>query len=152
MWSQEVGEFLLFRGLTPQQRADLAPLLSHLTFQDGETIFAQDDPAETVYVLEYGQVELRFQPGDGKLLVIATINQGNVFGWSAALGRSHYTSSAVCVVKSRALAIDGEKLRALIRAQPEFSILLGRMARTVAGRRADAQTYLINEEITRSAT
>lgn len=147
-------EFLLFRGLAPEQLAYLAPLFSHATFSEGETIFAQGDPAETVYVLEYGQVALRFQPEDGGSLAVATIHRGHVFGWSAVLGRPDYTSSAVCLARSCAAAVKGERLRALIRVQPELSILLGRMALTVADRRADAQSqimHLINEEITRAA-
>jgi CRP/FNR family transcriptional regulator len=155
MQPEELAEaFLLFKGLGREQLGYLAPLFSQAAFREGETIFARGAPAETVYVLEDGQVALRFQPEDGESLTIATINRGYVFGWSAVLGRPYYTSSAVCVVKSRALAMDGEELRALIRAQPELSIILGRMALTVAGRQANAQfqiTHLINKEISRAA-
>jgi len=133
-----VEEFLLFRGLRPQQLADLAPLFSHVTFSEGETILAQGDPAKTVYVLEYGQIALRSHPEDGEALAVATLNRGSVFGWSAMLEQPYYTSSAVCLARSCAIAIPGEKLRALIQGQPELSVLVGRMALTVADRQADA--------------
>jgi CRP-like cAMP-binding protein len=147
-------EFLLFKGLGREQLGYLAPLFSQAAFREGKTIFARGAPAEMVYVLEDGQVALRFQPEDGEALTVATINRGYVFGWSAMLGRPYYTSSAICLAPSGAIAVRGERLRALIRAQPELSIILGRMALTVADRQANAQfqiTHLINKEISRAA-
>jgi CRP-like cAMP-binding protein len=151
MRSDELSRFLLFRGLNPAQREALAPLFSPVTFKEGETIFAQGVPAERVYVLEVGTIALQFQPEDGEPLVVATLRQESVFGWSAILGRPYYTTSAVCLAPSRAITILGEKLRALIRSRPELSILLGRMALEVADRQTGALSQiinLINEEMT----
>jgi CRP-like cAMP-binding protein len=151
MRSDELNRFLLFRGLTPAQRAELAPVFSPVTFAEGETVFAQGAPAQNVYVLEAGMVALQFQPEDGERLAVATLHQESVFGWSAILGRPYYTSSAVCVARSRTLTVPGEKLRALIRSQPELSIILGRMALEVADRQTGALSQiitLINKEMT----
>jgi len=151
MRSEELARLLLFRGLTPTQRTDLAPWFSPITFTERETIFAQGHPAEQVYVLEEGLVALQFQPEDGERLAVATLHGESVFGWSAILGRPYYTSSAISVAHSRMITIPGEKLRALIRSQPELSIILGRMALEVADRQAGALSQvitLINEEMT----
>lgn len=144
MQPDELARFLLFRGLTPTQQADLAPWFSPSTFAKGETIFAQGQPAEWVYILEEGMVALQFLPEDGERLAIATLHLESVFGWSAILGRPYYTSSAICVAWSRTIAIPGEKLRGLIRSQPELSILLGRMALDVADRQTGALAQIIN--------
>lgn len=144
MRPDELARFLLFRGLTPTQRADLAPWFSPSLFAEGETIFAQGDPAERVYVLEKGMIALQFQPEDGERLAVATLHQESVFGWSAILGRPYYTSSAVSVARSRTITVPGEKLRALIRSQPELGILLGRMALDVADRQTGALSQIIN--------
>ena len=144
MRSDELNRFLLFRGLTPTLRMELVPAFSPVTFVAGETIFAQGRPAEKVYVLEVGLVTLQFQPEDGERLTVATLHQESVFGWSAILGRPYYTSSAVCLAPSRAITISGEKLRALIRTQPELSIILGRMALEVADRQTGALSQIIN--------
>jgi len=154
MQPEELADCLLFRGLSPELTVQLAPLFGQVTFANGETIFAQGNRAERVYVLEDGVVALQFQPEDGEQLAVATLTEGSVLGWSAVLGRPYYTSSAVCVAETRALAIPGEKLRALIRVEPELSLLLGRMALTVANRQANALSQmvgLINAEITRAA-
>ena len=144
MRSDELSRFLLFRGLNPAQRVELAPLFSPVTFEAGETIFAQGVPAERVYVLEVGIVALQFQPEDGERLTVATLRQESVFGWSAILGRPYYTTSAVCLAPSQTITVRGEKLRALIRSQPELSIILGRMALEVADRQTGALSQIIN--------
>jgi CRP-like cAMP-binding protein len=144
MRPDELSRFLLFRGLNPAQRIELAPLFSPITFGEDETIFAQGTPAKRVYVLEVGTVALQFQPEDGERLTIATLHQESIFGWSAILGRPSYTSSAVCLAPSRAVTVLGEKLRALIRSQPELSIILGRMALEVADRQTGALSQIIN--------
>lgn len=154
MRTDELAKFLLFRGFTPTQRTDLAPVFSPVTFAAGETIFAQGDPAERVYVLENGLVALHFQPEDGERLAVATLHLESVFGWSAILDRPYYTSSAVCITRSRTITVPGEKLRALIRSQPELNIILGRMALDVADRQTDALAqiiHLINKEMTHAA-
>jgi len=155
MRSDELSRFLLFRGLTPTQRADLAPWFSPSTFAEGETIFVQGAPAERVYVLEQGLVALQFQPEDGERLAVATLYRESVFGWSAILGRPCYTSSAVAIAPSRTITVTGEKLRALIRSQPELSILLGRMALEVTDRQTGALSqiiHLIHKEMTHAPT
>lgn len=154
MRPQALAEFSLFRGLTTEQLAYLASLFSPITFKDGETIFAQGNPALMVYVLAEGLVVLQFQPADGEQRADTTLPPGSVLGWSAVLGRPYYTSSAVCVARTRAIAIPGEKLRALVRTNPELSVLLGRMALNLADRETGALhqiIQLINEELNRAA-
>lgn len=144
MRSDELSRFLLFKGLNTAQRVELAPLFSPITFRKDETIFAQGAPAQSVYVLEAGAVALQFQPEDGERLTVATLRQESVFGWSAILGRPYYTTSAVCLAPSQTITVLGEKLRALIRSQPELSIILGRMALEVADRQTGALSQIIN--------
>ncbi len=154
MRTQELAGLTLFKELTLEQLAYLAPLFSPVTFKGGETIFAQGHRAEAVYVLETGSVALQFQPEDGEQLTVATLHHGGVLGWSAVLGRPYYTSSALCLTPTRAITIPGEKLRALVRTKPELSFLLGRMALTVTNRQAGALSQiisLINQEINQAA-
>ena len=58
-----------------------------------------------------------------------------VFGWSAALGRPHYTSSAICLTSVKAIATNGSDLRRVMRGDKKMSaILIERMAQVVAHR------------------
>ncbi|MEW5989435.1 MAG: cyclic nucleotide-binding domain-containing protein, partial [Chloroflexota bacterium] len=98
----------LFDGLTPAQVTKLAAWLEPASFAAGETIFNERERAERLYVVEGGEVAIRYRPEDGGgYLTIATVRPGGVCGWSAALGRARYTSAAVCLTDVQALAMRG---------------------------------------------
>jgi CRP-like cAMP-binding protein len=154
MLSQDLTRIALFDGLAAGQVRTLAPLFRPVCFVAGEAVFAQGDPAERVFVLVSGRVALRMLPEDGGSLTIAVIHPGGVFGWSAALGRARYTSSAVAETAAAAVVVRGDDLRAFVRADETAGrLLLGRMALAVAGRAGDAHAHaqfarLIGNEMT----
>ncbi len=135
MNSQELARLPLFEGLTPEQLAALAPLFRRETFPASATMFNQGDRASDMYVVEAGEVVIRFFPYDGGSLDIETIRPGGLLGWSAAIGRADYTSAAVCLSAVRALAIKGRDLRRVMRADKNLrAVLSERIARIVAHR------------------
>jgi CRP-like cAMP-binding protein len=126
---------VLFTGLSEKQLSDLAELVEGEHLQTGQIVFAQDDPADRLYVLLSGRVAIRFKPHDGETLTVTEIRQGGVFGWSAALGRRSYTSSAVCLEAGEALGLRGADLRRLCETQPETGVvILERLAEVIAQR------------------
>jgi CRP/FNR family cyclic AMP-dependent transcriptional regulator len=126
---------VLFTGFSDTQLSALAELSEGEQLQSGQIIFAQDDPAERLYVLLSGRVAIRFKPHDGETLTVTEIRQGGVFGWSAALGRRSYTSSAVCLEAGEALGLRGADLRRLCETQPETGVvILERLAEVIAQR------------------
>jgi CRP-like cAMP-binding protein len=150
---EDLAKVSLFADLRQEQQLVLSPLLARSSWPAGHTVFHAGEPAEAVYIVEDGEVAIRYHPDDGDWLTIATVRRGEVFGWSAALGRSRYTSSAVCQTGVQALVIRGAELRAAIRANPELGVLLGRMAVTVAGRQPGARAQvaqLIRNEVRRT--
>jgi CRP-like cAMP-binding protein len=153
MFEDELTRRPFFEGLSPAQLSRLGPLFSKLVFEAGDQIFAAGDFADVVYLVEEGRVAIRFPPQDGGWLTIATVLPGGVVGWSAALGRPRYTSSAVCLDKVRALALRGSELRELIHSDPGLGVaLLSRLAETIAERVNGVQaqlTRIIHDELTR---
>lgn len=152
MLVEELTRLPLFAGLPPGHLAVVAPLFHSVSFPAGSKAFAEGDPAASVYVLVGGQVTIQFHPSDGGCLDIARIQPGGVFGWSAALGRPVYTSSAVCNTRVDALAARGVDLRNVMLADAELgAALLERMADVVVSRleglRAQLTTLLRGEDI-----
>ncbi len=135
MLIEELAGLSLFEGLGRKQLETLAPLFWREAFSAGENVFAQGSEARNIYILESGKVVIRFRPDDGGSLDIETIRPGGVFGWSAALGRPAYTSSAICLTPVRAMATRGSDLRRVMRTDKELGlVLLERMAQVVAHR------------------
>lgn len=125
----------MFQGLSEDDLRPLSNCAEQSAFAEGTAVFDQGDRARLLYILLAGRVEIRYKPHDGKALTVAVIEPNGVFGWSAALGRKTYSSSAVCAGPSRVVMIPGDCLRGLCQASPETGLLvLERLAEIVAGR------------------
>jgi len=135
----------LFSGFSDTQLQALARLFEREHLQAGETVFAQDDPADRLYVLLSGRVAIRFKPHDGETLTVTEIAPGGVFGWSAALGRRSYTSSAVSLEAGEALGLRGADLRRLCETQPDTGVvILERLAEVIAERLRSTHAQVVD--------
>jgi CRP/FNR family cyclic AMP-dependent transcriptional regulator len=135
MFNQSLRSLPFFAGLEESDLDRLDTSVRHARFQAGEQIFGQGDPAQRLYMLLSGEVEIRFHPSDGDVLVVTVVLEGGVFGWSAALGRRSYTSGAHCTKSGEALWISGEALHDLCERHPQTGVvIIERLAEVIAGR------------------
>ncbi len=133
MYGQELPQLPLFEGLSPAQMALVAPLLKLRDFHAGQLIFRQGQVALHFFILIQGQVIIRYKPYDAPPIDVAHIEPGGVFGWSAALRRAHYTSSATALAAGRALMMQGADLEKLCEKSPDTGkLVLNRMADVIA--------------------
>jgi CRP-like cAMP-binding protein len=113
----------------------VATRVKSIRFKSGDVIFGQGDPADRLFLLISGEVEIQYHPPDGGPLSVTVIKADGVFGWSAMLGRKKYTSSAICVQDGRALWISGDALRNLCEQHPQTGVMIiERLAEVIAGR------------------
>jgi CRP-like cAMP-binding protein len=134
----------LFQDLAPEHLELLATNFQCESFDANTVIFAQGDRAKKLYVLVSGKVGIEFKPHDGDLLTVAEIQEGGVFGWSAALGRSEYTSAAITRDESDTFSIKGDELHRLCEQYPETGvIILERLAGVIAERLQSTHTQVV---------
>jgi len=135
MFTQELSQVPIFRGLGEMQLEFLDPFVELCHFSKGQVIFDQGQAATYMYILRQGQVIIQFKPYDAPLLTVTHIVSGGVFGWSAALGRVEYTSAAIAAVESDAYQLRGEGLSRICDQYPETGVvILGRLASVIAER------------------
>jgi len=116
--------FDLFHELTPQERAQIAPLFRVMVYPGNTIIFTQGFPARYLYLLRQGEVHIRYKPHDGPALTVATIAPGGVFGWSAALMRPTYSSSAITAGKTEVLRLHNQELVRFYQQNPKVGLRL----------------------------
>jgi CRP-like cAMP-binding protein len=136
----------IFQGLGEPQRKLLAAITERYVSAEGQSVFAQGDPATHLYLILSGSVALQFKPHDGPPLTVTRLRAGDAFGWSAVIGAPAYTSGVLVMRSLEALRISGKALRRLCAAQPDLGrMLLSRLARSVASRwkNADQQASAI---------
>ena len=135
MFDEIIDQRAIFEGMDTTQRNLLKSYFDVCECNDEEVIFAQGGSAEFLYVVIEGDVSIHFKPDDGPPLVVSRIQDGGVFGWSAAFGNGFYTSGASCTVSSKLLRVRGTDLKMLRENHPETGILiLERLAAVVARR------------------
>jgi CRP/FNR family transcriptional regulator len=124
-----------FKDMSAQQRNLLKPLFTACDCVEGELLFEQGDPADYLYLVESGEVIVRYKPEDGPEIIVARVKTGGIVGWSAALGSRHYTSGAICGTDSQLLCVRGADLRQLCSQHPETGVLvLEKLADVIAER------------------
>jgi len=122
-----------FRGLTAEQQEQILACVRLCHFDAGSVLFNQGDSAHFLYILDSGRVEIVYKPFDGTHLSVTQIHSGDVFGWSAALGRSSYTSTARAQTDGAAYCLASRDLRRLCQDCPETGmVLLERLTLSIA--------------------
>lgn len=96
-------------------------------FQAEEIVFRSGEPADRLYVLEEGRVDLLIRsPGTSPYLngnaVICSISKGGIFGWPAVVPPHIFSLTAVCKRPSAILSIRGEELRRLFQDSPHIGL------------------------------
>lgn len=145
MLKQEYTHLSIFEGLHQGEITLIDPLLEECILHQGETIFEQGQYAIYLYILLKGEVQVSFKPYDGPDLVVARIPPGGVFGWSAVLGRSIYTSQAVALFESIAVRIRGDQLHQFCENNPKIGeVVLERLASVIAERLRSTHTQILS--------
>ncbi len=125
----------LFSGFDRENVSRIVPILQTCQFSKDTLIFQQGSEARNFYILLSGEVVVKYKPYDGEALVIGHICPEDLFGWSAALGRPKYTSSAVAILPCEAVCVSVEQMRKFCENNPSLGRqLLERMASGIAFR------------------
>ena len=129
----------VFNELDENQLNLLKPLFEHFSCRAGEVVFQQGAPAEYLYAVVSGMVDMSFKPHDGSAMTISHVGKGNFFGWSAVVGSEKYTSSAIAIEDVEAFRIHGDDLRTFCVEHPEMGqYILESLADGVSTRWKDA--------------
>jgi CRP/FNR family cyclic AMP-dependent transcriptional regulator len=131
----KVKELPIFHGLPERAAVGLWPLLHEQKLKDDAQLFEQGDPAEQIYVVVDGEIQIIYCPEDGGSIMVGAIRRGGVVGLSAALGRRVYTSGARSSGASYVVWIAREDLKRFCRSDSGAGeLVLERLAHAIAGR------------------
>ena len=110
--SQALKGFGLFDGLDDSELAKIAEICHERNRKTGTFCFVQGDEAIDVNLCRSGQVDILIHPYEpsGTEVRVHTTKGGEVFGWSALLGPSTYTTFARCAGNVEEVYIKGSDL------------------------------------------
>lgn len=133
----------LFKDVDDRTLQLLESLFEPFSCPAGTIIFEQGDPANHIYLLLGGSVEVRYKPYDGPPITITTLTKGHFFGWSAVIGNLTYTSGTVCKEDCVAIRMSKTDLHSFCTREPEAGcIILNLLAQSVSSRWQDAHSQI----------
>jgi len=101
-----------FQDMDPDHRRLMAGCASNVRFAASADLFREGETADQFYLIRHGRVALQvFVPGQGRI-TIDTLQAGDVLGWSWLFPPYLWHFDAQALELTRALAFDGECLRA----------------------------------------
>ncbi|MBL8222353.1 MAG: cyclic nucleotide-binding domain-containing protein, partial [Bryobacterales bacterium] len=76
-----------------------------------EYIFRQGEEANHFYLIRQGKVTKEISPPQSEPLVVQTLEEGDILGWSWLVPPYQWKYDAKAVTMTRAIALDGACLR-----------------------------------------
>jgi CRP-like cAMP-binding protein len=104
-------EHPLLKGCQRQYIQLLVGCASNVRFNAGETILRQGEEANLLYLIRQGKVALEIPDSARGPIIVQTLGEGDVLGWSWAITPYRWHFDARAVELTRAIALDGKCLR-----------------------------------------
>ena len=144
----------VFQGLEPRELIAIAQVAVPRRWDRGEIIFREGDTGDTCYLLRSGAVVLTREHQDGRMVALAELRAGMLFGELAMFRGETRSATAEAVEDTTAVALLARDVQRLIRNNPDIALkllaamgervrrtnerLLQQSFQTVAGRVASA--------------
>lgn len=110
LWYLE--RFRLIQSLSPEQRHRVERLTRMLEFKRGDPIYLPGDPSDQIFLLKVGTVKIVGRSPDGREIILAILQSGDIFGELAVVDegpRDHRAEAVDAVLlcsMPRALLLD----------------------------------------------
>jgi CRP/FNR family cyclic AMP-dependent transcriptional regulator len=112
----------LFSGLSERDLHQLAEVAVPRAYLSGESIFREGDSGDTCYIVRSGRVRVTRRHSDGRVLTLAELGAGQMFGELAMFGGEERSASVEAIEDTRALALLASDMRRLLLGHPEIGV------------------------------
>ncbi len=106
-----LAEHPFFADLESYYTSLLVGCASNVRFDAGTYIFKEGEEANAFYVIRAGKVALEIFAPQRKPIILGTLGEGEILGWSWLLPPHRWKLHARAVENTRAIALDGKCLR-----------------------------------------
>ena len=94
---------------------------SNLSFDAKQEIFRQGDPADAVFYVDRGTVQLKVVSEQGKERVIAMLRAGDFFGEGCLAGQPLHMASAVATTEADIIRVEKSAMVRMLHDEPVFA-------------------------------
>ncbi len=142
---QLLPDYAFFDGLDPRTVAVLAGCAINMHLHPGQFLFHEGDPADHFYLLRHGRIAIEVHRPAGGAVVLDTVDDGDVVGWSWVVPPYRWAFDARAVQETSAIAFDAVCLRAKSEADPRLGYeFLQRVMRVMNRRLQSARIRVLD--------
>ncbi len=138
-----------FEGLSVEELQQIANVTQILKVKKDDRIFEAGSPAEFLFVVGTGEIDLRFKVTYYNAVAeisLDTKSSGKAFGWSALIGPHRYTLSAIALEDSDLLQMNQKDIKRLCEANNHLGyVLMRNLAKMVGDRFTRVEQVLIRQ-------
>jgi CRP-like cAMP-binding protein len=106
-----LSEHPFLQGLDPEYLQLVSGCASNVRFEAGQYLFREDEEANWFYIIRQGKVAVEAYAAERGSVIIDTVEEGDVLGWSWLIPPYNWHFDARAVELTRAIALDGKCLR-----------------------------------------
>lgn len=106
-----LAEHPFFKGLEKRYLELVSGCASNVRFDAGQFVFRQGEEANHMFILRHGKVAVEVSSPGRELIVVQTLGEGDILGWSWLVPPYQWHFDAQAVELTRAIMLDGKCLR-----------------------------------------
>jgi CRP/FNR family transcriptional regulator, cyclic AMP receptor protein len=142
---QNLRDHAFFAGLDPNILAIVAGCAKNVSFEPGDFLLREGQPADQFFVIQRGRVAIQVHSPAAGTVVVDTADAGDVVGWSWLVPPYRWLFDARAVEATGAVALDGTCLRGKCEQYPKVGYELMKLVTQVMfGRLVAARVQLLD--------
>lgn len=143
---EDLKKIQFFNGYNDKQLKTISQMSTIRDYKVREVLFEQYDQLSEVLVLLEGTLSLGISISGEKRIHLGTIEEGQLFSWSAVFSPFISTAWVIAVTPVRVLSVDAKKLNHEIETDCDFGFkTMSKIAQTISHRLSDTRFQLMNQ-------
>jgi CRP-like cAMP-binding protein len=126
----------LFSVLSEDEMNEIAERLQYAPFARGDVITKQGNVAHWLYIIMFGEAEVRYEPQMGVAQHVSMLRAGQFFGEMALLTGESRSATVVAKTDVECYRLDGKSFQGLLLKRPEIA---EGISRVIGSRRPDLE-------------
>jgi len=142
----DLKKIRFFDGYSDKQLNIIIKMSSIKEFKVKDILFEQYDELSEVFILLEGSLSLGISLANDKRIHLGTIEEGQLFSWSAVFAPYISTAWVMAMTPARVISVNSRKLNLEIEKDCDFGFkTMSKIAQTISHRLSDTRFQLMNQ-------
>ena len=119
---RELATVKLFELLDDEEIGQLASTIDSMTIEAGETLFNAGDHGESMYIVNWGEIELYIKDTTGQKIVLKIAEADDIFGEISMLDNRPRSATAKALMRTELFILDRDDLLLLFQKKPDAGL------------------------------